>query len=344
MSSPLVSVLIPVHNDADFLEECLQSLFQQSYENWELIAVDDGSTDASPAILERWAARDSRVRWQFQEHLGIVPALNLAGSLAKGELIARMDADDLAHPLRLEKQVQFLEQHPEAGLIGCCFEHFVDPSQTSLPPWALRHQLWSNTLLDAEELNNALFAESPVAHPTFCMRQKVFEDLGGYQDAEWAEDYDFLFRARQLGIRFGKVPEVLLQKRFNADCISSWQSRYKQSTNMKAKVHYALQAGFLEGRLWVVGSGGSARSLIQALQGFGICVEGVMDQKLHQGTSRKLEGLPIVGLRHPEQSATWEGWRGDRLLLAVGGEVGDQISRWLESWNWRSPEDYLRLA
>jgi glycosyltransferase involved in cell wall biosynthesis len=115
---PLVSVVMPVHNTASFVEEAATSILRQTLSDIELIVVDDGSTDATPEILGRLSESDSRLWVVRQEHSGWTDAFNRGWSLARAKYVARMDADDIAHPTRLERQLDQLESHPSLGVIG----------------------------------------------------------------------------------------------------------------------------------------------------------------------------------------------------------------------------------
>ena len=109
--------------------------------------------------------------------------------------------------------------------------------------------------------------------------------MGVYHDSPWAEDYDFLHRARIEGFILGKVASVLVDKRYNTECISNYKPRYRQTINMEAKTSFGKVQNIFNGRdLWVVGSGGSAKSLLKALQKFEVPVEGIFDHKIHRGT------------------------------------------------------------
>ena len=336
---------MPVHNDAAYLDECIQSTIHQEYSNWEYCIVNDGSTDSSSWKLNKWSKTDKRIHYISCPHQGIVPALNTAAKLASGSIIARMDADDIMHPKRLSEQVSFLNENSEVGLIGSCFRHFSDAQSEFIPKWVLHHEEWSNRILNSEDIHNALFAESPIAHPTFCMRREVFDKLGGYHDNPWAEDYDFLHRARIEGFILGKVASVLVDKRYNTECISNYEPRYRQTVNMEAKISFGKVQNIFDGRdLWVVGSGGSAKSLLKALQKFEVPVEGIIDHKIHCGTPRKLMGCSISGIANPENEETWEKFKRKRLLLAIGGEKGQQLVDQFKSWGWKQPEDFVKLV
>ena len=142
---------------------------------------------------------------------GIVPALNTAAKMASGSIIARMDADDIMHPKRLSEQVSFLDENSEVGLIGSCFRHFSDAQSGSIPKWVLHHEKWSNRI-STQKIFITLFLQNRRLLTHFCMRKEVFDKLGGYHDSPWAEDYDFLHRARIEGFILGKVALYLLTK------------------------------------------------------------------------------------------------------------------------------------
>jgi len=113
-----VSVVMPVYNGEKWLAYAIDSILHQSLADFELIAVDDGSTDGSRKLLDDAARRDSRIRTADQPHLGVAAALNRGIALARSQVIARMDADDLSHPDRLQKQLAFLDKHPRVAALG----------------------------------------------------------------------------------------------------------------------------------------------------------------------------------------------------------------------------------
>ena len=127
MTSPLVSVVLPVRNGAADLPKAIDTILAQTFTDFELIVVNDGSTDGTAAVLD--AIRDPRVRVVHQENMGLAAALNRGISLARGRYIARQDHDDWAKPTRLEKQVAFMEANPDCALVGTCAD---GPSKSSL--------------------------------------------------------------------------------------------------------------------------------------------------------------------------------------------------------------------
>ena len=167
---------MPVHNDAAYLDECIQSTIQQEYSNWEYCIVNDGSTDSSSWKLKNGAKLINEFI-HFMPHQGIVPALNTAAKLASGSIIARMDADDIMHPKRLSEQVSFLNENSEVGLIGFVFGIFqmprVDPYQM-----VLHHEEWSNRILNSEDIHNALLQNRRLLTPLFVCERKSLTNWG----------------------------------------------------------------------------------------------------------------------------------------------------------------------
>src|SRR4051794_24616628 len=204
--TPAVTVLLPVRNGAAYLEAAVRSILGQTFADLELLAVDDGSTDQTPAMLARLAAEDGRIRVVRQEALGLVPALNRGLEQARAPLIARMDADDVALPERLARQVAFLEAAPEVALVGTGWRVVAKDltRRVVLPP-----QTDAGIRLAMETAN-------VLAHPTVMLRRDTVLAAGGYRPAFLlAEDYDLWLRLLDR-CQAACVPEVLLEYREHA--------------------------------------------------------------------------------------------------------------------------------
>lgn len=202
---PRVSVLLPVWNGEAFLEAAVESILRQTLSSFELIVIDDGSTDASAAIAEKFASSDDRVCLLRRAHEGLSAALNAGIAAARGEYIARMDADDVSVPQRLEKQVSYLDAHPACVATGSWIE-VVDEAGLPLGVKTFRET--------HEQISAALFGGiSPMAHPTVVMRGDVLRATGGY-DARFypSEDLDLWFRLAERG-ELANLGEVLLRHR-----------------------------------------------------------------------------------------------------------------------------------
>ena len=207
---PVVSVLMPIRNGEQTLDEAVQSILAQTFRDFELIAVDDGSTDRSLQILQDFAARDPRVRIITRPNTGIAGALNDAIKQSRGEYLARMDCDDVALPERFEKQVAFFSNHPEHVLLGSRVL-LVEPYGT--PMYATDHET-EDTKIAAQLLQGVGWA---VVHPAAMMRASAVKSTGGYRaDRVPIEDLDLFLRLTEIG-KAANLPEVLLHYRQHLD-------------------------------------------------------------------------------------------------------------------------------
>lgn len=203
MSAPEITVLMTVYNEERFLRQAIDSILAQTYPHFELLVVDDASTDDSPAILASYT--DPRVRVVTnEENMGCPRSSNRGLSLARGRYIARMDADDIAFPNRLEVQHAFMERHPDIDLVGSSNE-VIDEQGEVIGAW--RGQFGPETVYYLLNFRNCL------THSTVMFRKEFAETIGGYNEGvKWALDYDFYHRASKAG-KLYRMDEVLVQWR-----------------------------------------------------------------------------------------------------------------------------------
>ncbi|MDH3942470.1 MAG: glycosyltransferase [Anaerolineae bacterium] len=319
---PQVSVLIPVYNAGAHLDETLASLASQTHPDFEVLSVDDGSSDDTPAILKDWASRDARFRTLTLPHEGIIPALNAGLEACRGEYIARMDGDDLAHSERLSLQSEYLDEHPEVALVASQVEGF--------PKGDLREGFriyieWLNSVVSDADVRREMYVESPFAHPSVMFRREVVRGLGGYQEHGWAEDYDLWLRMAHAGARFAKLPQALLQWREHPERLTRTDSRYSLENFLRAKAHY-LAEGLLKGRDAVIiwGSGMTGRRLSKHLQRADLPLTAFIDIDPKK-IGRTRRGLPILA---PEGlMPEWNRHANPVLLAAVGARGARQLIR-----------------
>ncbi len=317
---PPVSVLLPCYNTAATLPDALASLTAQTLPDFEVIAVDDGSTDATADLLHAAACADSRFSILTQPHAGIVSALNLGLSACRAPYIARMDADDFTQPTRLEKQKTWLDQHPRVALVSCLVEGFppgVAPDDTpdQVQPGFQRYLDWLNSLQTHADICREMFVESPFPHPSVMFRKDWVEKVGGYQDHGWAEDYDLWLRLSLTGAEFAKVPETLLRWRDPPARLTRTDSRYSVENFLRAKAHY-LQQGPLTGRdaVFVWGAGMIGRRLSKHLARAGAPLTAFIDIAPGKIGGQRWN-RPILP---PEDlPAWWARYQAPILLLAV---------------------------
>lgn len=317
MNHPRVSVLLAVRNEEAYLPAALRSLMRQTLEDWELVAVDDGSSDATPMLLGQAASKDRRVRVFRRPAQGLVAALNEGLRHCRAPLVARMDGDDVCHPERLERQVNCLERHPELDLLACRVRSFPRPAISA----GMRYyEDWQNVHLGHEEILRDIFVESPFAHPSVVYRRDQVLELGGYRKVEWAEDYDLWLRMSAAGLRFARLPETLLFWRDRPERLSRTSSICSREAFRRCKLHY-LQQGFLKTTrrvaLWGAGEEGKAWRHLLAESGLEIsCWIEVDPRKIGQ----IIHGAPVVGIdRLPNLR--------DRILVTIGAKGGRQQAR-----------------
>ena len=260
---PEVSIVIPCYNAANTLAETLHTIAAQTLTDFEVIAVDDGSEDQTADLLNSWSQKDPRFKTLSLPHGGIIPALNAGLAASQSDLIARMDADDKMHPTRLEKQIAALKAQPELDLVSCLIRGF--PQETLREGFKVYID-WLNSLITHEQISRDIYVESPLCHPSVMFRKQAAEKAGGYQEHGWAEDYDLWLRMYQAGLRFGKVPEILVEWREHPDRLTRTDSRYSLENFIRAKAHY-LAKGPLKNRDAVViwGAGMHGRRLSKHL-------------------------------------------------------------------------------
>jgi glycosyltransferase involved in cell wall biosynthesis len=223
--TPQVSVVLPVRNAAHTIDECLDSVCRQTYERFEVIVIEDGSTDESLKKIRHWCDRDRRIRYYQQPSSGLVPALNKGLALAKGKYIARMDADDIMLENRLHAQVEYLNRHPRTVLVATQVELF--PNHRVTPAYQ-EYIRWQNQCLSPRDIADEIYVESPVAHPTVMMRREACLVLGGYRQGDFPEDYDLWLRMIRYGMRLAKLPQVLLKWRDDGQRTSRVDNRYRK--------------------------------------------------------------------------------------------------------------------
>lgn len=209
MTKPRVSVIMPAYNAERFIGEAINSILNQTYRDFELIIISDGSTDLTPSIIKQYAKQDKRIRFfNNRRNRGLVYVLNMGLRKARGEYIARMDADDISMPTRFEKQVAYLDANPDIGILG--------------------------TLIEGFGLVNALGIQKPVveladfvdnnyvAHPTVMMRRSIVRKHKFRYDPEYkhVEDYELWMRMIKV-TKIHNIMEVLLRYRVSGSNVST---------------------------------------------------------------------------------------------------------------------------
>ena len=241
-NTPTISVVMPVYNSAKYLPLAIESILNQTYTDFELIIIDDGSKDASWRIIRKYALWDKRIKTkQNSSNLGICRTLNYGLSLAKGKYVARMDADDWSYPDRLSKQVSFMEANPKVVICGGAIE-------------VCNHNLRRINIrtypVSDREIRKRMFRINPFAHPAVIYKKDFVIEVGGYNPLfAGVEDYDMYFRLGKKG-KFANLSEKVLKLRTRKDSISGrtifQQARRNLYIRIKATAEYGYVMSFFD--------------------------------------------------------------------------------------------------
>jgi glycosyltransferase involved in cell wall biosynthesis len=329
----VISVLMPARNAESTVASALEGVLAQSgAPAFEVVCIDDASSDGTREVLDRFAAADARVRIVAGEGRGLVRALQVGLRECRGDLIARMDADDLLHPDRLRLQCEMLFRDQQLGAIGSLVRCFPGP----LTPGLARLEAWLNSVITAEECAAARFIEAPLVHPSTTFRREALESVGGWRDAGWAEDWDLLLRLFDAGWRFAKAPEVLLFWRDSPQRLTRTGEVYRPRNMIELRAHH-LAHGPLRGRAFDVwGAGPTGKRLARALEQYGVRPRRFFDVDRKKRVARGVRVAAADELRAPD---------GALIVCAVGAAgAREEIRAQLEPRGFQEGRDFLFAA
>ncbi|WP_169981013.1 glycosyltransferase family 2 protein [Tautonia rosea] len=232
---PCISVLMPAYNAERYVEQAVRSVLGQTFTDFEFLIINDGSTDQTGAILERLAEEDERIRLVSRPNTGYVAALNEMIGMARASLLARMDADDVALPERFERQVAYLQAHPDCLVVGSAVQ-VVDSDGDPLCVWNI--DVSNHEQIDLHHLNGRRGAV--LCHPSVLMRADAVRAVGGYRpELEPAEDMDLYLRLAERG-RLANLTEPLLHYRMVPTSASHARKR-EQVIGLRKAISEAYQ-------------------------------------------------------------------------------------------------------
>ncbi len=205
---PKISVILPFYNAEGTLNRAIESIVHQDFKDFELILIDNNSTDGGRKLAQNWQDTDSRVRLIEEVEQGVMFASNRGAKEARGEYISRMDADDWAFQDKLGKQAAFLDQNSEYGAVAGLVEHI---SHSEYTEGFSRYVEWSNSVQTYEEIYNRRFIDSPIVNPSAMWRRSVGEKYGLYKAGDFPEDYEMWLRWLDQGLKIMKIPDPVLK-------------------------------------------------------------------------------------------------------------------------------------
>ena len=305
-----VSIIFPVYNAEKFLEDCLNSIIIQTYTNWELVAVDDYSTDNSWILLQQLQKKDSRIRiFKNPNEKGILPALQYAATHIQGKLVTRMDADDLMPDQKIEWLVKEVQSK---AIVTGLVKYFT--SDGALGRGYLRYEDWINGVLQSSNPWQHLFEECIIPSPAWLIKREDFEALGGFESGRYPEDYDFCFRLYQAGFKINVCRKVVHYWRDHPGRSSRYFEVYADQNFFKLKVYYLQVLKIVEQGcpllLW--GAGKKGKKLAFLLKEAGI------DFIWSCNTPGKW-GRDINGVKIEASTTALERCAGGKVIIAVSG-------------------------
>ncbi|NOQ74417.1 MAG: glycosyltransferase [Crocinitomix sp.] len=235
--TPFISIIMPVYNAEIFLDDCIKSIVSQTFTDWELIIVNDYSTDASNALLIEWSKKDARIQLLQNTAKGIIPALQLAFEHSCGKFITRMDADDLMPIEKLELFAKQAQIHPNSIITGKV-AYF---SEDKVSEGYLRYEMWLNKLIDQKKHWKAVYRECVIASPNWLVKRSCFEKDFSLSDLIYPEDYDMVLKWYEKGYDIAGIQEITHLWHEHPKRTSRNSENYQQKAFFKLKTERFIQ-------------------------------------------------------------------------------------------------------
>lgn len=297
--NPEISVILPYFNAENTLQKAIKSILDQSFKNFELLLIDNNSSDKSYSIAQKIAKKDSRIKLLKEEKQGVASAMNCGLKNASGEFLARMDADDISLQSRLEKQVQYLQNNPEIDFVGHEVKYIPHITNTN---GFERFVNWANSFHTPDEIEINRFVEIPIINPTILFRRVLFEKYDGCADGDFPEDYEMQLRYLKAGVKMAKLNEQLLEWHDYSTRLTRTDDRYSTDAFFKIKAKYFKKWSEINNpfhpNIWVWGAGRKTRQRAKLLENEGLIIDGFIDvvkAKTTQKTTLHYTEIPKPG-------------------------------------------------
>ncbi|MBT8257808.1 MAG: glycosyltransferase [Bacteroidia bacterium] len=263
MRDSLVSILTPFKNSAIYLEECLDSIIAQSYQNWELIMVNDHSSDHGAQIARAYSEADPRIQVFQNDESGIIPALRLAFRKSKGQFLTRMDSDDIMMPDKLKLMTEQLTQNGRGHLALGLVKYF---SEYGISDGYQKYEKWLNLLTLAGDNYSEIYKECVIPSPCWMAYRDDFIKCGGFEPDRYPEDYDLTFRFYENNLKCLPSSKLLHQWRDYPERTSRNHIHYAQNYFLEIKTHYFLKLNYDRSRpLTIWGAGFKGKKVASLL-------------------------------------------------------------------------------
>ena len=329
---PEITVILPFFNAENTLEKAVQSILNQTFQDFELLLIDNNSSDKSHEIAGGASLTDSRVRLFKESKQGVVHAMNRGLAMARGSFIARMDADDISREDRLEKQLEFLRAKPGIDLVGSRVKYIPHNKNTA---GFSRFVDWANSFLTPEEIDRKRFVEIPVVNPTLLFRRELYHQFGGCLDGNFPEDYEMQLRYLSKGAKMAKLPEELIEWHDYATRLTRTDERYSTEAFFQTKASYfriwSEKHNPFHPNIWVWGAGRKTRKRCHYLTKEGLKVNGFIDIVKEKKDTSYYKDLPGPGSRFI-------------VSMVTNAGAGEQISAFLLERNYREGQDFILMG
>ena len=332
MQNPLISILIPFKNTAEFLSDCLLSIIDQSYTNWELLIVDDGSTDEGHRLVKDYSNKDSRIKLFKNEGKGIIEALRLAFSKSKGEFITRMDSDDIMSNNKLEvlsdNLIKYGKHHVAIGLVN----YF---SKTGIGDGYSKYETWINNLTVNGTNYTEIYKECVIPSPCWMIHREDLINSNAFNPNRYPEDYDLAFRFYENDYKCIPCSTVLHKWRDYDTRTSRTDPHYTHGYLLDIKLHYFLKLDYNDSRPLIIwGAGDKGKTIAKTLIEKDVSFHWICDNPNKIG--RDIYGKELKPFRFLKQIKNAQS-----IISVANGEAQEQIRSYLKKLELQSMSDYF---
>lgn len=333
---PLVSIILAAKNTGPFLEACLDSVLNQTYTNWELLAINDHSTDDTPAIIKAYAQKDKRIKFLNSDQPKLIPTLQYGYARAKGSLINRMDSDDKMPDYKLQVLVDEWLKYGKGHVIAGGTKHFVDEGVVG--DGFLRYEKWLNEVARTSSHYQEIYKECVIPSHCWIIHKDDLDAIDAFNPIIYPEDYDLCFRMYRAKLKVIGIDKILHYWRDRSNRISRTWEEYEDNRYFEMKLRFFYEIDRDQNRplvLW--GAGRNGKDMAKLLQSYKDNFHWVCDNE------RKI-GKDIYGVKM-EHYNTVASLKNPQIIIVVASPDGKiEIKEKLNSWNKKPVSDYWFFA
>ncbi|MFK7781457.1 glycosyltransferase family 2 protein [Psychroserpens sp.] len=332
MSKALVSILTPFKNTSDFLAECLDSIIQQTHKDWELLIIDDHSSDHSYTIVNDYAQKDTRIKLFKNSGIGIINALRLAFEKSSGNYITRMDSDDIMHPNKIEYMLKDLQKFGPKHIALGQVKYF---SETGIGDGYAKYEAWLNKLTSEGKNYSEIYKECVIPSPCWMLHRDDLIASDAFQPNRYPEDYDLTFRFYKNNIKCIPGNQLLHYWRDYSSRASRTDSNYAENHFLDIKLHYFLDLNYEPSRQLVVwGAGRKGKTIAKLLQTKGVDFIWICDNPKKIG--KHIYDVELFNFEHLETL------QNPQSIITVANSIEQSnIKSYFESIHMKVMKDYF---